>query len=262
MRERLVGWIAVVAMGAFVGCATERTTVTGADLGRLKASQLGPVDQAQAELGAAEQARAQAARQLEAAESALRVAEPGQMAAQASIDQAKAELSRAEQSGDPKLIDQAKQRRTIAQDYGREEEARTDFYVRDAAARRADLAAADRRVDLARAEVEKSRLEALREAHNPAANKYQGWRFDEAVSTRSEDLSGAMEAAKHARRRAREAFDQWQLAKNQYLRDQQIQPARGGPVAPPPLESPLPRRAQPAAPVGGPTPDAEPDQHE
>ncbi|MHB1846719.1 MAG: hypothetical protein ACYCWW_18010 [Deltaproteobacteria bacterium] len=264
MNRRIAVLTLLGAAAVLGGCAAEqRTTVSDSDLGRLGSSQVGPIERAQSELQRAQQAKAQAEQKLSAAEDELSIARPGTTVAKGSIDEARAELDRAKRNGDPRVIDAATRRLSVAHDYDREESARTAFFEQNVAARKADAIAAEKRVDLATAELQKSRLEALREAHNPAANKYQGWRFDKEVSDRSGTLVSANQEAMDARQKARAAFDQWQSARAEYLRAQGVQPARGGgPLAPPPMQMQAPRRAQPNAPQGGPQPDAEPDMHE
>ncbi len=241
IRSFIDGWLVAVAVGAVgvVGLCGAKT-VSQTDLGSLQSSQLGPVDEAQAALSSARQAKAQAQQRLQQAQSSLKVAQPGQQSAQASIDEAEARLAQAKQGGDPAAIAQAKQALKVANDYKVEERDRVAYLQREIDAADAELSATEKRIDLAKAKLEQSRLEALREAKSPAANKYQGWEFDKAVADRGRDYASAKSEADKAQAKAQRSFDAWQLSKNQVASEKGLEPARGGPGARPmPQGSPV-----------------------
>ena len=233
MRRQL-GWWTVAAAGLWLGaCATTEPTgiagpmVSSADMGRLSPQQLHPVDEAQAQFFRAQQARNRAALQLQDAKNQVAVTEPRVQAADADIKAAEAHLDAAKQSGDPRSIGAAQHELDVARLEKQAREANIDYLNHEVSYRDAALTLSSRQVDLADARLQQSKLLALQQAHNPAANKYSSAAFQGLVENRQGAVQDAENGLSQARQAMNQSFDDWQGARRSVAQEQGMLPARG-----------------------------------
>jgi chromosome segregation ATPase len=167
-----------LALAALVACAGSRSheneapKVSDADFARLGPGQMAPVDQARQAVNAArdELARARLRQQQTQNEAAL--AQADRTAAEADAQRAAAEAKTANDSREPAALQRVQQLQQQASLRRQAADAHLDYANKLSAARAAQVASAQRQVDLAEAQLEWTKLQALQAAGVPAASKY------------------------------------------------------------------------------------------
>ncbi len=252
------GFSLAVAAVTLAGCAAVQNAgmgpaVSAEDVGRLSQDETAPIDAAQHELQVAQQARNQAMLRLQDEQGRLAMARPGVQAADAQVEAARIGIENARKTGDPNPIQQARRQLDLAIAFRKERQARVDYERHAVDLRQAQVTAADRTIALARARVERSKLVALEEAHNPAAGKYNAGLFAAAVDR---DRAAADDAARDVTKAhgdAASSFETWQALRRAYAEEQGLAPVRGGaPASPQPAPGALPRSPQQPGPQQNP----------
>ncbi len=199
-----------IAITAVTACATTKAArevgqVSDEDFARLPRGQMGPVDQARAQLRQAQDQLARAKLRLQEASHEEDLAKAEQAAADAKIQQAEAQLKIAQDRGDQKAIARATQAVEAAKLQRQAADAHLDYAKKLASARQAQAEVAERRVDVMVRQVELAKLQALQQAGVPAASRY-----DPAVFRR--DLADAQVALAQAQAKARDLSAQAQAS--------------------------------------------------
>ena len=249
-------WLWGAGVALLAGCASVGGTVgmgpevSAADVGRLSQDDLGPINAAQRQLQAAEQARNHAVLQEDDAKGQLAMAKPAIDAADADISGAQVGLENAQKTGDQSKIQEAARQVDLATTFRKERQARVDYLNHEVDLRASEVTAADRQIALARAQVERSKLVALEQAHNPAATKYDTGLFESAVDNARRAVDSAEQQVATARQSSSASFEGWQAVRRDYATQQGLAPVRGGAEqqAPAPSVAPPPAAPPPEAP--------------
>jgi chromosome segregation ATPase len=173
----------VLALASLVACASSRShesdnvKVSDADFARLAPDKMAPIDQGRQAVNTArdELARAQLREQQNQNEAAL--AQADRTTAEADAQRAAAEARAANESREPaamQRVQQLQQQSTLRRQAA---DAHLEWANQLAAARKAQVTAAQRQVDLAEAQLEWSKLQALQASGVPAAAKYDATTF-------------------------------------------------------------------------------------
>ena len=237
MAMRSFVGVAFAGVCAF-GCASAAPAIPDAELDRLGEPTLAIVDRARGSLTSAEEQRARAVRRRDEARRQLLVAEPAVEPADAHLVGARAGLDAAKASGDPGRIDLAERQLERARLFGEEELSKRDYLRRELRLREGEVSLAKRRVELARAQLEEAKLMTLRQAHDPAADRYDLGRFQASVRDRWNAFVAERERLHGEEGPTRTAFERWLALRRDLVARQGLVPARGGDGAP----------TQPAAP--------------
>ncbi len=261
----------LLAVLALTSCALfqrnrgpEYQPVSDADFGRLRPSQMGPVDAARGQAFAARDAQARATLRLEEAKHEAELAQAEQTAAQADAQRAQAMQDAAASSNAPDVKASAQEATVDAELHRRAAQAHAAYAQRLMAARQAEVDAAARLVEVRDAELDRAKLTALSQAGIPAATKYQPSTFDARVADAQRDYQQAKARADGALQEADQVHNAWLALDDQY--QQRLQGAaqtgtgagsataeRGAPL-PPATAPPQPGEAirAPAAPAPAP----------
>ncbi|HEX9052842.1 MAG TPA: hypothetical protein VF841_20105 [Anaeromyxobacter sp.] len=191
-----------LALAAVLGCMhggaqhARSSTVADTDVGRLGPEQEGLVNQARRTLDGARDALSRTRLRLQQAQNEEGIAKADRQAAEADQKVADAQQKVANDSRAPEAVEKARR----LQEQARAHKQTADLHVEYAGTlirqREAEVQAAERQVGLAQARVEWSKLQALEQARDPAATKYDPGRFQTAVN----DAQGkADEATRNAR---------------------------------------------------------------
>jgi hypothetical protein len=207
-----------VLLTAAAGCATtagpssqRSITVSASDFARLEASQVGPVDDARADLARArdELGRDKLSVVNDQHEGAL--ARSDQRSASADLSRAKAEGAIGKDSNEPAQLRQAREDTAAARRAADAADARLEYSKRLATAQAAQVTASERKVDLMTERLNLAKLQALEDAAVPAAGKYDRSALTEQVDAaqRAYDQATAVAAtASHESTTAREHWDE------------------------------------------------------
>jgi chromosome segregation ATPase len=176
-----------LALAALAACASSRThesapAVSDADFARLPRDRMALVDQARQDVFTArdELARVRLRQQQTQNEGAL--ARADRTAADADAQRAAAEARVANDSREPTAMQRVQALQQQAALRRQAADAHLDWANKLASARAAQVTAAQRQVDLAEAQLEYSKLQALQAAGVPAAAKYDARRFQDRVN--------------------------------------------------------------------------------
>ena len=156
--------------------------VRDSDYAHLDPAQTANVQAPRAELAQAQDELTRAKVKLQEARQEKAVSDAEDKMTEASLQRAKAEDAKAKSLGDPALIERAKQLYDQAGARARAGEARDKYVATLIEAREADLAAAQRHVDLANAKVELAKLQALEAAKSPVVSQYDQSSFYDDVA--------------------------------------------------------------------------------
>jgi hypothetical protein len=188
-----------VAVAAALACRSspERAapppvpTVSAADLGRLAPEQMGPITTARGDLDAARDAIARARLRLQDSRHEEGFAQADRTQADADRQRAEAEARGAREAGDARLVARAQELGGAAALRAQAADARLDYARKLAAAREAEVQAAEARARRVEWEVERAKLSALRTAQIPAASKYDPAPLERRVAeaARAEDAA-------------------------------------------------------------------------
>ncbi len=152
--------------------ATQASVVSETDFARLAASQIQPVDEARAQLGMAQDELGRAKLGVVTGQHEGALARADQAAASANLSRAAAETKVGQDSNEPAQVRQARDDTLVAERGKAVADARLAYAKKLATSGAAQVAAAERKVDLMTARVNLAKLQALRDAGVAAAGKY------------------------------------------------------------------------------------------
>jgi chromosome segregation ATPase len=210
-----------VAITAITACATSKAAretgqVSDEDFARLPPGQMGPVDQARAQLRKSQDDLARVKLQAQQVSHEDDLAKAEQTAADAKIQQAQAQLKMAQDRGDQKAIAQANRAVETAKLQRQAADAHLDYVNKLASARQAQVEAAQGRVGLMQARVEQAKLQALQQAGIPAASKYDPAVFRRNVADAEVAYSQAQGKARDQMAQAQASLQQWHKLRGEY----------------------------------------------
>lgn len=212
---RIKGMIPL-AFAAVMGCMhggaqseAKSSTVTDADVGRLGPEQEALVDQARKELASAHDALSRTSLRLQQAQNEEGTAKADQQAANADQKVADAQQKVANDSRAPDALEKARQLQDQAKAHKQVADVHLEYANKLIDQRKAEVQAAEQRVKVAQARVEWSKLQALEQANNPAAAKYDAGRFQTAVNDAQADLDKATQKAHDLEGQATAARQRW-----------------------------------------------------
>lgn len=206
-----------IAFAAVLGCMhggaqgeASSSTVSDADVGRLGPEQEGLVNQARRGLNDADDARSRTSLRLQQARNEEGTARADQQAAEADQKVADAQQKVANDSRAPEALEKARQLQAQAKAHAQAAQLHAEYARKLIEQREAEAQAAERQVGVARARVEWSKLQALQQAGNPAATKYDAGRFEAAVSEAQGELDQSTRKARSLEVEATAARQRWE----------------------------------------------------
>jgi hypothetical protein len=217
-----------LALTALAGCATTRqggaasATVSDADLGRLSPQQMGAVNQARQIVMTARDEFARAQLRQQQVQNETGQARADRTTADADAQRAEAEQKAANEGREPAALQRAQQLQQQAALRRQAADARVEWANKFNAARTAQLDAAQRNVDLAQAQLEMAKLQALHGASIPAASKYDAGKFQQRVNDARQAYEQAFARSRQAEAEALTAQQRWNSL------NQQLQAYLGG----------------------------------
>lgn len=209
--------IITLALAAVMGCMhggaqseAKSSTVSEADVGRLGPEQEALVDEARQALANAGDALSRTNLRLQEAQNEEGTAKADQHAAESDQKVADAQQKVANDSRDPDALEKARQLQEQARAHKLAADAHLEYAKKLIDQRKAEMQAAEQQVKVAQARVEWSKLQALEQAKNPAATKYDHGRFQTAVNDAQGDLDKAVQKAHDLEVQATAARQQWE----------------------------------------------------
>jgi colicin import membrane protein len=206
--------IIALAFAAVLGCMhggqTKSSTVSDADVGRLGPEQEGLVNQARQALNVARDALSRTSLRLQQARNEEGTAKADQQAAEADQKVADAQQKVANDSRAPEALEKARQLQARAKAHKQVADLHAEYAHKLIEEREAEVQAAERQVKVAEARVEWSKLQALEQAGNPAATKYEAGRFQTAVNDAQGELDQATQKARSLEAQATAARQRWE----------------------------------------------------
>jgi len=206
-----------LAFAAVIGCMhggaqseARSSTVSDADVGRLGPEQEALVDQARQALASANDALSRTSLRLQQAQNEENTAKADQQAADADQKVADAQQRVANDSRAPDALEKARQLQEQAKAHKQVADAHLEYANKLIAERKAEVQAAEQQVKVAQARVEWSKLQALEQANNPAATKYDPGRFQTAVNDAQGDLDRSVQKTRDLEVQATAARQQWE----------------------------------------------------
>lgn len=203
------------------GCRTASrgptyTPVSDADFGRLAPSETGPVDRARATLAASQDEAARMRLRAQETRGEEGYADADRTAAAADAQRAGVDAKAAKESNDPGALARAAE----SADAARLRQAAADAHLAYARhlgnTRSAEVAAADARVKLDQAELDRAKLVALQQAGIPAAGRYDATAFDARVEAARRDFEAARQKASAASQATLQAQGAWQALQQRW----------------------------------------------
>jgi colicin import membrane protein len=206
-----------LALAALAGCATAHrggSTVDGAavseaDLGRLSPEQMAPVNQARQQVMAARDELSRATLRQQQVANEQGQARADRTAADADQQRAEAEQKAANEGREPAALQRAQQLQQQASLRRQAADARLDWANKFNAARAAQLVAAQRNVQVAEAQLEMAKLQALHGANIPAAAKYDAGKFQQRMNEAQQAYQQSFAKARQAETDALTAQQRW-----------------------------------------------------
>jgi chromosome segregation ATPase len=201
------------AMGCMHGGAqseAKSSTVSEADVGRLGPEQEALVDQARQGLASANDALSRTRLRLQQAQNEEGTAKADQQAAEADQKVADAQQKVANDSRAPDALEKARQLQDQAKAHKQVADVHLEYANKLLDERKAEVQAAEQQVKVAQVRVEWSKLQALEQANNPAAAKYDPGRFQTAVSDAQGHLDTATQKARSLEAQATAARQRWE----------------------------------------------------
>lgn len=214
-----------VVFAAVLGCmhggqrGARPATVAETDVGRLGPEQAGLVNQARQDLDVARDALSRARLGLQDARNEEGTAKAELAAAGADQKLADAQQKVANDSRAPEALERARRLQERAKANQQAAELHVEYAGKLVAGREAEVQAAERRVEVGQARVEWSRLQALEQAGNPAAAKYDAARFRAAVDEAQRKLDEATRSARSLEAQASAARQRWEGARGRHRSD-------------------------------------------
>lgn len=192
-----------------------QTQLSEADVGRLRPEQMGQVQQARQFQARADDERSRASLRLQQAQHEVELAKADQEEASAEAKRADAQSKIANDSREPAQIERARSMEDQARLHARTADAHLDYANKLVEARRADVDAADKQVQLAKERVESAQLQAMRRANIPAATKYDAGAFQTRVNEAQRSYDEAKRNAQQLGDQTTAAQQQWQILMRQ-----------------------------------------------
>lgn len=211
--QRVVTFALAAVMGCMHGGAqseAKSSTVSEADVGRLGPEQEALVDQARQGLASARDALSRTTLRLQQAQNEENTAKADEQAAAADQKVADAQQRVANDSRAPDALEKARQLQERAKARKQVADLHLDYANKLIDERKAEVQAAEQQVKVAQARVEWSKLQALEEARNPAAGKYDGGRFQTAVNDAQGDLDKRVQKSHDLEAQATVARQRWE----------------------------------------------------
>jgi hypothetical protein len=205
-----------LALAAIMGCmhggagGARSTTISDADAGRLGPAQEGLVQQARQGLDVARDALSRTTLRLQQAQNEQGLAKADQQAAEADQKVADAQQKVADDSRAPDALELARSLQQHAKAHRQAADLHAEYASKLIDERTAEVQAAERQVQLAQARVEWSKLQALEQAGNPAATKYDAGRFQTAVNDAQGELDRAVQEARSREADADVSRQRWE----------------------------------------------------
>jgi hypothetical protein len=186
-------------------------TVSEADIGRLEPGQMGPVNQARQEWANSRDNYSRSHWRLKEAQTESRVAKDEQQQAALHVQAAGTEQKAALDSS-PSAQEKAGQLQEQASAKKQVADARLDYTNKLVSQRNAEMQAAYQRLAVADKRLNWSKLQALEQAQNPAAMKYDSGRFQTAVNDSQREFDKAKQQAHDLEIVATAARQHWEDA--------------------------------------------------
>jgi hypothetical protein len=209
--------ILTLAFAAVMGCMhggaqseAKSSTVSEADVGRLGPEQEALVDQARQALANAGDALSRTNLRLQEAQNEEGTAKADQHAAESDQKVADAQQKVANDSRAPDALEKARQLQEQAKAHKLAADAHLEYANKLIDQRKAEMQAAEQQVKVAEARVEWSKLQALEQAKNPAATKYDPGRFQTEVSDAQGNHDKAVQKAHDLEAQATAARQRWE----------------------------------------------------
>jgi chromosome segregation ATPase len=205
-----------VALAAVLGCMhgaqrdASASTVAETDVGRLGPEQAGLVSQARQGLDGARDALSRTRLGLQDAQNEEGTAKADLEAAGADQKVADAQQKVANDSRAPEALETARRLQERAKAHQQAAQLHLEYAGKLVGEREAEVRAAERQVEVAQARVEWSKLQALEQARNPAATKYDASRFQAAVNEAQGKLDEATKNARSLEAQASAARQRWE----------------------------------------------------
>jgi len=210
--------ITPLALAAVIGCmhggaqGEASSAVSEADVGRLGPEQEGLVNQARQALDGARDALSRTSLRLQQAQNEEGTAKADQQAAEADQEVADAQQKVANDSRAPDELEKARRLQERAAAHKQTADLHAEYAGRLIDQREAEVRVAERQVEVAQARVEWSKLQALEQAKNPAATKYDAGRFQTAVNDAQGELDEARQEALSLEVQATASRQRWEDA--------------------------------------------------
>ena len=226
-----------LALAAVTGCSmlhrgaqseARSSTVSDADAGRLGPEQEALVHEARQALDGARDALSRANLGLQQAQNEEGTAKADQQAAQADQKVADAQQKVANDSRGPEALEKARRLQELAKAHGQAANLHADYASKLVDERKAEVEAAERQVKVAQARVERSKLQALEQARNPAATKYDAGRFQTAVNDAQGELDAAAQKSRALEAQATAARQRWEDSERRLQGEGRTDPAGTG----------------------------------
>ncbi len=214
--------VVTLAFAAVMGCMhggaqseARSSTVSDADVGRLGPEQEGLVDQARQALATATDALSRTTLRMQQAQNEEGTAKADQQGADSDQKVADAQQKVANDSRAPGALEKARHLQEQAKAHKQAADLHLDYANKLLDERKAEVQAAEQQVRVAQARVEWSKLQALEQADNPAAAKYDPGRFQTAVNDAQGDLDKAVQKAHDLEAQATAARQRWEDSQRQ-----------------------------------------------
>lgn len=207
----------LLALAALLGCmhggaqsAARSATVADTDVGRLAPGQEDLVNQARQAMDGARDALSRTRLRLQQAQNEEGTAKADLQAAQADQKVADAQQKVANDSRAPDAVEKARQLQERAKAHKQVADLHVEYAGKLIGEREAEVQAAERQLQLSQTRVEWSKLQALEQAGNPAATKYDAGRFQTAVRDAEGDAAEAAGKAQTLEAQATAARQRWE----------------------------------------------------
>ena len=209
--------VILLAFAAITGCMhggaqgeAKSSTVSDADIGRLGPEQEALVDQARQAQSVAKDALSRTSLRLQQAQNEEGIAKADQELAEADQRVADAQQKVANDSRAPDAVEKARQLQEQAKTHKQVADLHREYAKKLIDQRKAEVQEAEKQVKVADARVDWSKLQALEQAGNPAASKYDAGRFQTAVNDAQGDLDQTARKARELEVQATQARQRWE----------------------------------------------------
>jgi chromosome segregation ATPase len=209
-KERIIPLALAAILGCMHGGAQSAATVSDADAGRLGPEQVALVSRARQGVDVAQDALSRTRLHLQEARNEEGLAKADLQAAEADQKLADAQRKVANDSRAPDALERARLLQEQATAHREVAGLHLDYARKLVGEREAEVQAAERQLQVAQARVEWSKLQALEQAGNPAATKYDAGRFQTAVRDAEGEAAEAAGKAQTLEAQASAARQRWE----------------------------------------------------